>query len=70
MNSGGAGRGTTETHEPEFIEADERAGVSFACAYRYSKDNWQPANAAAFADGLLAELRKRRPAERKEGPYR
>lgn len=54
--------------EPEFTEADERAWAAFACAAvaHYSGHK----EAAEYADRLLAELRKRRPAKRKEGPYR
>lgn len=60
--------------EPDFTEADERAWVAFAAARSaapmvsgYSRDARE---VASFADSVLAELRKRRPAEHKEGPYR
>lgn len=58
----------------DFTEADERAWVAFAASRSsapvmggYVVDVRE---AARFADGLLVELRRRRPAERKEGPYR
>lgn len=52
---------------PEFTEADERAWVTFATSLIYQLE---VKVAADQADRMLAELRKRRTPERKEGPYR
>jgi hypothetical protein len=67
--TGSGGGGRREASEPDFTEADERAWVAFACAAVVGT-GYSVKDVAAHADRLLVELRLRRPAERKEGPYR